>query len=226
MDSRIPIIHDGDHGGDDLIASLVALDRRDVFDVLGITTTFGNVPLEVTTKNACRAVDRVPDCRIPVVPGAALPWKAPSRAGDNAFGSNGLGGVGIPEPETQPSSDTALEWLESTLENATSPITLCPTGPFTNIAQLLDKRPDLSKQIERVVGMGGCMNPQPPHGRQGNITPFAEFNFYMDPAAADFVLSCDIPIVLFSLDVTHQFVFSPPRISQAREVWVMDSVRS
>ena len=66
--------------------------------------------------------------------------------------------------------------------------------------------------------MGGCLSPQPPHGRQGNITPFAEFNFYMDASAAEFVLNSGIPVVLFPLDVTHQLVFSKSRQEEALEV--------
>ena len=38
----------------------------------------------------------------------------------------------------------------------------------------------------------------------GNITPGAEFNFFVDPDAADAVLCSGIPITLVPLDVTRR----------------------
>jgi purine nucleosidase len=215
---RIPIVHDGDHGGDDLITSLIALARTDVFNLLGITTCFGNIPVEVATNNACLALDFKPDSGVSVYQGACKPWKSTSRVGDNAFGSNGLGGVEMPSPTTTPASISTLDWLIELLGNAEQPVTLCPTGPLTNIAQLLDTRPELKPKIASIVAMGGCLKPQAPHGRLGNITPFAEFNFYMDAEAADFVLQSGVPVVVFPLDVTQQLVFTPSRQQIARSL--------
>ena len=48
--------------------------------------------------------------------------------------------------------------------------------------------------------MGGSLN------AGGNVTPYAEFNFYVDPEAADLVLAAGLPLTLVPLDVTHQLV--------------------
>lgn len=213
----IPLIHDGDHGGDDFITTLLAIAHPETFNLLGVTTCFGNIPVEVATPNACRAVDYSERGDIVVYQGSAHPWRTPIRPGDNAFGKNGLGGVELPEPLTQPSHIQAVDWMIETLEDSTEKIVLCPTGPFTNIARLIETRPDLAEKIACIVGMGGCFAPQPPHGRQGNISPFAEFNFFMDAEAAYFVLSSGIQVVLFPLDVTHQLVFTRERKALAKE---------
>ncbi|MCZ6674489.1 MAG: nucleoside hydrolase [Verrucomicrobia bacterium] len=214
---RISIIHDGDHGGDDFITTLMALGRPDIIDLLGITTCHGNIPVEVATQNACLATDYKPGANVLVYEGASKPWKIDSKQGDNAFGENGLGGVEIPDPITQPSEIPAFEWLKQILQEASSPITICATGPMTNLALLIDAAPELKSKIESIVVMGGCLSPIGPKGLQGNITPFAEFNFYMDPDAADFVLNCGVKVILFPMDLTHQFVFTSPRQVMAAE---------
>jgi purine nucleosidase len=77
-------------------------------------------------------------------------------------------------------------------------VTVCILGPMTNVAMALVMNPDLARRIGRIVAMGGA------YFEVGNITPAAEFNIYVDPEAADIVLSSGIPVTLLPLDVTHQ----------------------
>ena len=83
------------------------------------------------------------------------------------------------------------------LEEAEEPVTICPTGPMTNIGILLAVRPDLKKKIKEFSIMGGGFY-------MGNWTAAAEFNILADPEAAKIMFDSGIPIIMSGLDVTHK----------------------
>ncbi len=206
---KIRLIHDGDHGGDDFITTLMILNNPDRFELLGITTGFGNVSVRTAAENALRAVEMAGSPDIPVFIGAAAPLLAAAREGDDAFGGDGLGGVNLPPPRGRPQDMPAIEWMIRQLEETATPITFCVTGPATNMALLLrhidGQARHLKEKIGAIVMMGGGL------AIGGNIQPYAEFNFYMDPDAADYVLASGCDIVLHTLDTTHSIVFHPAR---------------
>ena len=76
-------------------------------------------------------------------------------------------------------------------------MTIVATGPLTNVALFLKMYPELRNRIKEIVFMGGSAS-------RGNRTPYAEFNIWMDPEAADVVLRSGIPTTMCGLDVTHQ----------------------
>lgn len=215
------VILDGDHGSDDFIATLILLGRPDLFDLKAIITTRGNVSARQAAKNAGLAIAVAGhQDTIPVYIGAEHPFSGPDQAGDDAFGQDGLGGVEFPEIAAAPPLDSGVDWLINFLET-NSNVTLFVTGPLTTLAVALQKKPSIKNTLDAVVIMGGALNTQHPSNgatpRIGNITPYAEFNFYMDPHAADYVMQQDVPCVLYPLDVTHQLVFSPERQQLFRE---------
>ena len=55
--SRRAIIIDSDPGLDDAVAILFALAAQDRLDLLAITTVAGNVPLDLTSRNARIVLD-------------------------------------------------------------------------------------------------------------------------------------------------------------------------
>jgi inosine-uridine nucleoside N-ribohydrolase len=83
------------------------------------------------------------------------------------------------------------------LAESEEPITLVPVGPLTNVALLLTLHPDLTDRIAEIVVMGGSMG-------AGNVTPFAEFNIWVDPEAACVVFDSGVPVTMCGLDVSHQ----------------------
>jgi purine nucleosidase/pyrimidine-specific ribonucleoside hydrolase len=87
--------------------------------------------------------------------------------------------------------------MTATLEAAAEPVTLVPTGPLTNVAQLLTARPDLHGRIREIVLMGGSTG-------RGNTTPAAEFNIFVDPEAAAIVFESGVPLTMIGLNLTHQ----------------------
>jgi inosine-uridine nucleoside N-ribohydrolase len=83
-------------------------------------------------------------------------------------------------------------------------VVLVATGPLTNVAHLLDHaRP------ERIVVMGGSIG-------EGNRTPAAEFNVWVDPEAAARVFASGIDTTMIGLDVTHQALVSGDDVEQLR----------
>lgn len=100
--------------------------------------------------------------------------------------------------------------FRDTLRAATAPVTVLCTGPMTPIAALLDQ-PDadaLLAKIDRVVWMGGAIavggNLDPATLPAGVANPYAEWNVFWDPYAADRVFrDTTLPITLFPLDITN-----------------------
>jgi inosine-uridine nucleoside N-ribohydrolase len=95
----------------------------------------------------------------------------------------------------------AVDFLAQAINDSPVPVTLVPTGPLTNVAQLRRRYPDAYARISEVVLMGGSLG-------EGNITPFAEFNIWVDPEAAREVFDGGRPVTMMGLDVTHQALFT------------------
>lgn len=205
------VILDCDPGQDDAINLLLALSSPAELDVVGITTVAGNVPLELTQRNARLMCDlaRRPD--VPVFAGCARPMQRELCTAEAVHGSTGIDGMDITEPGQPLQAMHAVDFIVKTLK-ASPPhsVTLVPTGPLTNIATAIERDPTILDGVARIVLMGGAMR------EGGNMTPSAEFNVVVDPEAADIVMRCGRPIVMFGLDVTHQVLATRERIAAIR----------
>ena len=205
-------IIDCDPGQDDAVALLLAFASPDELDVLGITTVGGNVPLELTQRNA-RLMCDIANSDVPVFAGCDKPMSRPLRTAEMIHGDTGIDGIDVFEPETPLQSQNAVEYLIETLSTAEDEsITLVPTGPLTNIGTAIDREPAILPKIEQIVLMGGAMR------EGGNRTPSAEFNILVDPEAADIVFRCGRPITQMGLDVTHQVLSTRERVERIRRL--------
>ncbi|WP_431901593.1 nucleoside hydrolase [Amycolatopsis thermoflava] len=195
-----PLIIDTDPGVDDAFAIALAALSEDV-ELLGVTTVFGNVPLEATTLNARRVLALCGRADVPVAAGAARPLvHAQLQRASHVHGSDGLSGrsAALPEPARALEPGGAVSLLVSLLEAATEPVTIAPIGPLTNIALLLAAHPEVREKIARIVVMGGGL-------AGGNTTGAAEFNIWSDPEAARRVLVEEpVPCVLVPMDLTYR----------------------
>ena len=194
-----PVIIDCDPGHDDAIALLLAVASPEL-DVLAVTTVAGNTTLDKTTRNALTVLELAGRSDIPVAVGAAAPLQRELVIAEYVHGESGLDGPVLEEPSTVPLDQPAAEFMASLIHNSPTPVTLIPTGPLTNIAQLLNDHPDTSENIAAITFMGGA-------AEIGNVTPNAEFNIYVDPEAADIVVSSGLPLTMIGLEVTHQALF-------------------
>jgi len=194
-----PLIIDTDPGVDDAFALALAAASPEV-DLIGVTTVFGNVSPQLTTRNALRVLALVGREDVPVAAGAARPLVHPQPHVSSAHGSDGLSGFAdtLPEPSRGPDARDAVTLLKDLLEASPRPVTIAPIGPLTNIALLLAAHPGLTAKIERLVVMGGGV-------RGGNTTATAEFNLWCDPEAARRVLvDAGVPVTLVPLDLTRR----------------------
>lgn len=197
MASKRKIIVDCDPGIDDAFALALAAANLETFDVLGITTVSGNLPIEQTTENALRLSVFYGMKDIPVAVGAGVPLVRTPLTAVAVHGVNGLGNVDIPETDKAPVSGNAVTFMKELIDALPEgeKVTIVPTGPCTNIALLLRVFPEVKERIEEIVLMGGA-------AIGGNITMSGEFNIYEDPEAAAIVFDSGLPIVMCGLDVT------------------------
>jgi len=200
------IIIDTDPGQDDAVAILVALASPEELDVLGITCVAGNVPLDLTSRNARIVCELAGKRDVKVFAGCDRPLGRALVTAEYVHGKTGLDGPDLPEPTMPMAEGHAVDFIIDTLrDNAPGTVTLCPLGPLTNIATALQKAPDIADRIAKIVLMGGG------YFEGGNITPTAEFNIYVDPQAADIVFKSGAPIVVMPLDVTHKALVTKAR---------------
>ena len=196
------IILDTDPGIDDAMAIFMALAHPDI-DLLGITTTFGNVSVTQATHNALGLLTLAEVTTIPVAMGASRPsGKSPLPYPEQVHGSDGLGNTLLPTPSCPPIQATATQFMIDQIRQHPGEITLVAIGPLGNLAQVLDNAPELAGQVKQVVLMGGTLN------ETGNVSPVAEANMFCDPHAADKVMAADWPVVMLGLDVTHRVLLS------------------
>jgi inosine-uridine nucleoside N-ribohydrolase len=196
----IPVIVDCDPGHDDVMALWLAAGHP-ALDLLAVTTVGGNVPLEHTSRNARIALSVAGIGDVPVAAGASGPIARELSTAEWIHGENGLGGPVLPDPDTAPTpvpldSRSAVALIADTLTAASEPVAIIATGPITNVAVFLRERPDLSDRVREIVWMGGSTE-------RGNVTPYAEFNAWVDPEALAQVLASGIRFTMVGLNVTH-----------------------
>jgi purine nucleosidase len=204
---------DCDPGQDDAIALLLAMSSPDELEMLGITTVAGNVPLELTERNARLICDIAGRSDIPVYAGCSRPMRRDLLTAENVHGKTGIDGVEIVTPKQPLQDQHAVDFIVDTLLAAgEESITLVPTGPLTNIATAIEKNPAILNAVDEIVLMGGAMR------EGGNHSPSAEFNILVDPHAADIVFACGRPITVMGLDVTHQVLALSERRERIRRI--------
>ena len=190
-----PIVLDCDPGHDDAMAILLAA-AHPAIELLGITTASGNGSLEKVTYNAQR-ICALANITVPIAKGANDPMAGKASAAPTIHGATALDGAELPEPTYELSPLSAVELIADLIRNCDRKVTLIPTGPLTNIALFLQAYPELHDRIEHISFMGGSTE-------RGNWTPYAEFNIWADPEAADIVLRSGLPLIMSGLNITHQ----------------------
>jgi inosine-uridine nucleoside N-ribohydrolase len=194
----IPIVIDCDPGHDDAMAILLALASPEV-ELVGVTTVAGNQTLDKTTRNALVTLEIGGRSDIPVAAGAGAPLQRELRTAAHVHGETGLDGPELPEPSARAVDADPGEWLQPG-------VVLVASAPLTYVARWLERgiRP------ERIVWMGGAIG-------EGNVTPAAEFNAFVDPEAAAAVFASGIPIAMVGLDVTHKALFTRAHAERLRD---------
>ena len=195
---------DTDTASDDTVALIMALRAPDV-RVAAITVAAGNVELQQATRNALYAAELC-GANVPVYSGADKPLL---RTYENAtwfHGRNGLGDHNYSAPKRSAEKLHAADAIIETIE-ANPDLVVVTLGPLTNLALAVSKEPGIVAKVSRCVVMGGapCC--------EGNVTPAAEYNIWVDPEAARIVMHSGLPVELIGWQlcrgdaVLHEDVF-------------------
>ena len=198
--SPTKVIYDTDPGVDDAMALYFAL-AHPAIEVVGITTTFGNVTVEQATTNALY-LTALAGREIPVTMGVATPWhKAPEKPPAHIHGADGLGNLGARRKFGNLADPRAsAQFIVDMARAHPGEITLVAVGPLGNLSLALMIEPQLPTLLREVIVMGGTVS------EPGNVSPVAEANIWNDPHAADRVFTAGWKLTMVGLDVTHRVV--------------------
>jgi purine nucleosidase len=198
--NRRPILIDTDTASDDAVALIMAL-RSPKVEVKAICTVAGNVPVEQATQNALYTIELC-GADVPVFCGSAKPIRRELHTATWFHGRDGLGDHGYAPSRSSAASVHAVDAIVETVRSNPG-IEIITLGPLTNLALALERSPDIARRIGRCVVMGGapCC--------EGNVTPAAEFNVWVDPEAARLVIGAGVPIEMVGWQLSrHDAVLS------------------
>ncbi|MEM9160718.1 MAG: nucleoside hydrolase [Verrucomicrobiota bacterium] len=203
------IIIDCDPGVDDALAIALAIESPD-FELIGLTTLYGNADIETTTANALRVIE-MSGQSIPVARGAGRPSVIPlPEPPDFVHGKDGFGNTYFPAPVSQPIEQPAAEFIVDAINANPGEVSLVCVAGLTNIADALALDPSIVEKVQEVVLMGGALY------RPGNVTPVAEANIAEDPHAADIVFTASWKLTMVGLDATLSTYLSRARLDGIR----------
>ncbi|OYT93850.1 MAG: nucleoside hydrolase [Burkholderiales bacterium PBB3] len=200
LSSPRKVIFDTDPGVDDAMALYYALARPGM-EMVGITTTFGNVSVEQAATNALY-LTAIAKRNVAVTQGVKTPWVKPGEAPpDFIHGADGLGNL----PSRQATTNrvdprSSAQFIVDMARAHPGEITLVAVGPLGNLAAALMLEPALKTLLREVIIMGGTVL------EPGNVSPVAEANIWNDPHAADKVFTAGWKLTMVGLDVTHQVI--------------------
>ncbi|NMO38217.1 nucleoside hydrolase [Streptomyces sp. GMY01] len=203
-----PVIIDCDTGVDDALALLFAV-RHPGLDLRAVTCVAGNTDVDQVVRNTLTVLEQAGSPPVPVARGAERPLIEPVRTAHHVHGHDGMGDLGLPAPHRGAADVDAVTLLRREILASPRPVTLIPTAPLTNIALLLRTHPEVTRNIERIVFMGGAVG-------AGNATAVAEFNVWHDPEAAAILLTAGVPITMYGLDVFQRVIVPAQDVRRLR----------
>lgn len=200
------IIIDCDPGLDDALA-IIAASKIQEIDILGLTTTAGNASLKNTSRNALNLLDSL-GWDIPVVLGAEGPLEIERNLGDD---NSSFENIKLKKSKKNFSSKNAVDFIYENAKKYKGQIEIFALAPMTNLAMALKKYPDLKEMIKSISFMGGSLD-------KGNISPWAEFNLFVDPHGADIVFKSGIDISMVGLNITSKEILVKEDIKYFRSL--------
>lgn len=196
------VIIDCDPGIDDCLALMLALSSPEL-KVLGVTTVCGNVPSRLGAENARKLLKFMKRQDIPVYCGAEAPLVRGYVSAQDTHGEDGMGESGLPDVEDMEFRMGAVDYILNTLKEEEH-VSIIAIGPLTNIALALKEDAAAFQNLDAFLSMGGSFK------SHGNCSPVAEYNYWCDPDAADYVYkNLGKKVLMVGLDVTRKIVLTP-----------------
>lgn len=218
------ILIDTDPGIDDALAVLLALASPEL-KLEGLSVVHGNCSAEQGTINALSVLELAGADHVPVAQGCVLPLVQPSLLAPETHGDTGLGYAKLPRARARPEVRHGCDFLIEQILAAPGEITLVSIGPLTNVAMAMRKEPRIIQSVKEIFIMGAAIR------HEGNTTPLAEFNTYVDPHAAHIVFHSGAPITLTPLDVTYECILTQRDVERLQKIgspipaFIADSTR-
>ena len=186
----VRLIIDTDTAGDDVNSLLIALLHPNI-QLEAVTISVGNVGFEQQIENALYTIEMAGRSgEVPVYPGCAVPLVNEWVAADYVHGRDGMGDSFFPKARQRPEPKHAVDALIERIHAAPGELTILAQAPLTNIAAAVIRDPSIATKVKALYIMGGT------YFAPGNITPAAEYNFYVDPEAARIVFKAGFPIYM------------------------------
>ncbi len=218
---------------DDGIA-MIMLERAPETELLGISVATGNAWVEDGTAFALRQLEGLEVTDVPVAMGQPFPYMLERfrdidretrlfGRGHDAY--NGAAGYDRPKdwqtayrrwykeaPTLTPVDEPAEDFIIRNLKEHPGEVTILAIGPCTNLAKAVEKAPEIVPLAKRIVYMGGAFF------QQGNVTPAAEFNIWIDPQSAKEVMRAPwAEQIIVPLDACEKVRMTPERFRQYQE---------
>ncbi|MCC6496967.1 MAG: nucleoside hydrolase [Propionibacteriaceae bacterium] len=178
----IPVIIDTDTAQDDCITILLGL-LDPAADLLAITMVAGNVSFEQQVANAQLTLNVAGMLgQVPVHAGCRRPMLREWVSANDVHG-DGSGGLSMDTSVAVLAEEHGVDALLRLTAERPGEVSIVAIGPLTNIATAVVTDREFAGRVKSLYVMGGSNN-----GR-GNITASAEYNFYVDPEAAQIVMA-------------------------------------
>jgi non-specific riboncleoside hydrolase len=211
---KIPLIIDTDPGVDDAVALMMAF-NDDNFDIKLISSTAGNLGINLTTRNCLHLTKIFDRENILVSEGANKPLKRKLVDAENVHGKMGFGKYEYDTTYISKnlSKNKAYEDMASIISNSKQKITIIALAPLTNIAHLILEHNEVIKNIDKIVFMGGSLD----FPKDNKVPPYNEFNIGVDPESAEVVFNSKIPLVMIPMELGHGAYLSFSEIEKTKE---------
>ena len=207
LSAGLKLLFDTDIGSDiDDAVALAYLLMQPSIDLLGVTTVTGEARKRAAL--ASRLLELAGQT-LPIFPGFEAPREIATRQpiAQQAVKLSPAQLLGTDQPHNP---EAAIDFMADTIRAHPFEVTLLAVGPFTNVARLFEKYPDVSRLLKALVIMGGKYSDYP--------TPWgpSEWNGIIDPAATALMFDkAECPIRAFGLDITWQVSMDAQQVSRA-----------
>lgn len=190
------LIIDTDTAGDDCFSMLLGM-LQGKATLEAVTICNGNIPFAQQTENALKTIEVAGLAgRVPVHEGCTLPLLRRPVDAAYVFGADGMSDANYPRTAQRPEAMHGVDAMIDLVMRSPGEITIIAQAPLTNIAMAVRKEPRFAGAVKHLWIMGGTDN------AMGNVTPAAEFNFYVDPEAASIVLNAGFAASLVTWTLT------------------------